>query len=79
MTEENTQVEKNEQNQGINITVEQILAATVNTLGSVTIPIDKLVENYGDRSISVNQNEDKSITLNLIANNQIKEEKETAE
>ena len=67
MTEETTTVENTEPaNSGINITVEQILAALISTVGNTTIPLEKLITNYGDKSIAVNQNEDKSVTFSLV-------------
>jgi hypothetical protein len=54
-----------EQPQGVNITVEQILAAIINTVGTTTVPLDNLVQNYGNKQIAVNQNEDKSVTFSL--------------
>jgi hypothetical protein len=67
MTEETTAVENTEPtNSGINITVEQILAALISTVGDTTVPLEKLVTNYGDKSIAVNQNEDKSVTFSLV-------------
>jgi hypothetical protein len=67
MTEETTQVENAQaENPGVNITVEQILAAIVNTVGSVTVPIENLITNYGNKQIAVNQNEDKSVTFSLV-------------
>ena len=78
MTEQQENVE---QSNGINITVEQILASVINTVGPVVVPLEKLIENYGNRSISVNQNEDKSVEFSLVENTQIVEEtsQETAE
>ena len=62
MTEEtNTQ-----QGQGVNISVEQILAAILNTVGTTTVQLEKLVENYGSKTISVTQNEDKSVVFSLV-------------
>lgn len=55
-----------ENNNGMNISVEQILAAIVATAGDVTIQIDDLVKNYGNKMISVSQNEDKSVTFSLV-------------
>ena len=67
MTEETATVENTEPaNSGINITVEQILAALISTVGDTTVPLEKLVTNYGDKSIAVNQNEDKSVTFSLV-------------
>ena len=78
MTEQQENVE---QSNGINITVEQILASVINTVGPVVVPLEKLIENYGNRSISVNQNEDKSVEFSLVENAQVVEEtsQETAE
>lgn len=76
MTEETTQA----QDQGVNISVEQILAAIVATIGDITVPLDKLVANYGDKSIAVNQNEDKSVVFSLAeAQNAAETEKPAAE
>lgn len=61
MTEETTN-----NNQGMNISVEQILAAIVSTVGEVNIPLEALITNYSNKSISVNQNEDKSVTFALV-------------
>ena len=71
MTEQQENVE---QSNGINITVEQILASVINTVGPVVVPLEKLIENYGNRSISVNQNEDKSVEFSLVENAQVVEE-----
>ena len=67
-----------EENQGVNISVEQILAAIVNQFGPITIPLDKLVMNYGDKSIAVNQNEDKSVVFTLVDLPKQTEEQEEA-
>ena len=82
MTEETTQVENTQpENPGVNITIEQILAAVVNHVGSITIPIEKLIMNYGDKQIAVNQNEDKSVVFSLVDTPKAEEEttEETAE
>ena len=60
MTEQTTE------NKGMNISVEQILAAIVHTAGDVTISLENLVANYSNKMISVNQNEDKSVTFALV-------------
>jgi hypothetical protein len=75
MTEETTQ----EQNPGVNITVEQILAAVINQVGPVTVPLEVLVANYSNKSISVNQNEDKSVELALVDNPTPEVEEESVE
>ena len=66
MTEETVQPETQTQGGGVNITVEQILAAVISHTGSVTLPIEQLITNYGNKSIAVNQNEDKSVTFSLV-------------
>jgi len=75
MTEQQENVE---QSNGINITVEQILASVINTVGPVVVPLEKLIENYGNRSISVNQNEDKSVEFSLVDLPKQTEEQEEA-
>ena len=65
MTEE-VQTEQTQQQQGVNITVEQILAAIVHTIGTTTVSLENLVQNYGGKQIAVNQNEDKSVTFSLV-------------
>jgi hypothetical protein len=67
MTEEATQqATQTPEDNGVNISVEQILAAIVATVGEVNIPLEVLVANYSTKSISVNQNEDKSVTFSLV-------------
>ena len=51
---------------GINISVEQILAAIINTVGEVNVPLETLINNYSDKTIAVNQLEDKSVTFTLV-------------
>ena len=51
---------------GMNISVEQILAAIIHTVGTVNIKIEDLISNYSDKSIAVNQLEDKSVTFSCI-------------
>jgi len=53
-------------NDGVNISVEQILAAILSKTGEVNLPLDTLVANYADKTIAVNQLEDKSVTFNLV-------------
>ena len=62
MTEEITQPE----NAGVNITVEQILAAVISTVGTTTVPLETLITDYSAKSVAVNQNEDKSVTFSLV-------------
>jgi hypothetical protein len=71
MTEEtNTEVQAQPEQQpdsnGVNISIEQILAATLKTVGEVNIKVEDLIANYGDKSIAVNQQEDKSVTFSLV-------------
>lgn len=67
MTEETTQVENTEtKDAGINISIEQILAAIIHTVGETTVSIENLIANYSTKTIAVNQNEDKSVVFSLI-------------
>jgi hypothetical protein len=66
MTEETTTPETTEENNGINISVEQILAGILQTTGAITIKLEDLVANYGQKTIAVNQNEDKSVKFELV-------------
>ena len=58
--------ETTEANNGINISVEQILAAILQTTGAITVQLENLVANYGQKTIAVNQNEDKSVKFELV-------------
>jgi hypothetical protein len=61
----------------VQISVEQICAAIISTIGSVDVPVEKLLANYQDKSISVNQNEEtKVLTFTLIDNSEIAPEAE---
>ena len=67
MTEETTQeVTAVPENNNMNISVEQILAAVIKTTGDVTVALEDLIANYGNKTISVNQLEDKSVVFSLI-------------
>ena len=66
MTEETTTPETTEANNGINISVVQILAGILQTTGAITIQLEDLVANYGQKTIAVNQNEDKSVKFELV-------------
>ena len=61
MTDETTPVA----DPGVQISVEQILASIL-SLGTVTVPLDKLVANYSGKNIAVNQDpETKDVTFEL--------------
>ena len=65
MTDETTTTNNTDAN-NINISIEQICAAIINTAGSVEIPIENLLQNYGGKSIAVNQDPDtKAVTFSL--------------
>lgn len=69
MTEENnvdTTTETQEQNNNINLTIEQILAAIVSTVGTVNVKIEALLANYSNFQIALNQLEDKSVNFTLV-------------
>jgi hypothetical protein len=62
----------------VQISVEQICAAIISSLGSVEITVENLLTNYQDKSISVNQNEEtKSLTFTLVNNADIATPTET--
>ena len=66
MTEETTTTDTAVDTNNINISIEQICAAIINTVGSVEVPIANLLQNYGGKSIAVNQNPDtKAVTFSL--------------
>lgn len=72
MTEENniventTSEEAQEQPQGINISMEQILAAVLHTTGKVEVSLQDLVKNYSDLSVKVDQDpETQALTFSL--------------
>jgi hypothetical protein len=52
--------------QSINIGVEQILASILETLGSVVVPIETILKNYGEFAVAVDQDEEtKALTFRL--------------
>jgi hypothetical protein len=54
------------ENQNINISIEQICAAILNTLGSVDVSIENLLQNYTGKSIAINQDQEtKVVTFSL--------------
>ena len=55
-----------QENQGVNISIEQILASILKTMGDVNVKLEDLIANYGNKSIAVNQQEDKSVTFSLV-------------
>jgi hypothetical protein len=63
---ESVEAQSQPANDGVNISVEQILAAIINNAGEITVPLESLIANYSDKTISVTQNEDKSVRFNLV-------------
>ena len=64
----------------INISIEQICAAIINTVGSVEVPLQNLVTDYSTKSIAVNQDpETKVVTFSLIDSAAIEQNQEKAE
>lgn len=52
--------------QNINISIEQICAAILATLGSVEVQLQDLLANYQGKSIAINQNEEtKAVTFSI--------------
>jgi hypothetical protein len=54
-----------DQAQGINISLEQVLAAVLKTLGKTTVNFEDLTNDYSAMTIAVTQNEDRSVTFEL--------------
>ena len=51
----------------VQISIEQICAAIVNTLGSVEIQLETLLTDYSTKSIAINQDEEtKALTFTLV-------------
>jgi hypothetical protein len=66
MTEETTNETSSAENSNIQISVEQICAAILATVGTVEVSLENLVANYGGKTIAVDQNPDtKSVTFAL--------------
>ena len=65
MTNETTNITPESSN--VNISVEQICAAILATVGVVEVKIEDLTKNYSDKNIAVNQDsETKAITFTLV-------------
>lgn len=55
-----------EQDNNVQISIEQICAAILSTVGAVTVNLDDLLKDYSSKSIAVNQDEEtKSLTFSL--------------
>jgi hypothetical protein len=68
MTEETTQeaVDTVEADGNVQISVEQILASILTTLGSVEVSLENLIKDYSGKNIAVNQDEEtKALTFTL--------------
>jgi hypothetical protein len=66
MTEETTSTQAPAEN-NVNISIEQICAAIINTISSVEVPLENLIKNYADKSIAINQDsETKAVTFTLV-------------
>jgi hypothetical protein len=56
-----------EQTKNIPIGIEQLLAATLSTIGSVSIKFDDLIKDYSGKTISVDQNnETMEVKIELV-------------
>jgi hypothetical protein len=63
---ENTTTQDTTQSNNIPISVEQICAAVLATLGTVTLAISDLIKDYSNKTIAISQNnETKEIVLTL--------------
>ena len=78
MTDETTPVNSTTDDQNIQISVEQILASIL-SLGSVNVPLENLVANYGGKNIAVNQDPDTKVVTFELADMPVIEEKNSAE
>jgi hypothetical protein len=80
MTDETTEVTSEQQNNGVNISIEQICAAIIKTLTEVEVSLEDLLTNYSDKSIAIKQDpETKAITFALADNASIKEAEQKPE
>jgi hypothetical protein len=68
MTEDTTtDANQAQEENNVQISVEQICAAILATVGSVEVSLENLVANYGNKTIAVNQNEEtKAVTFALV-------------
>lgn len=67
----------NENPQNVNISVEQVCAAILATVGPVEVELSTIMGNYAGKSISVNQNEEtKALTFSLADAPEIQAENE---
>jgi len=53
--------ETNDNINNFNISIEQIIAAILNKLGSIELSVEELLDNYSSKSIAVDQNPDSKI------------------
>lgn len=72
-----TMAEENSNN--VNISVEQICAAILATIGSATVAVPDLVKDYTKHQIQVTQNEDGTIQFTLVEEPQETPAEEQAE
>jgi len=57
------------QDENINISIEQICAAIINTYKTVVVPLESLLKDYSGKNIAVNQDEEtKALTFTLADN-----------
>lgn len=63
---EDTTTDANQDNGNVQISVEQICAAILATVGTVEVSLENLIANYAGKTIAVNQNpETKAVTFSL--------------
>jgi len=66
MTDETTTQDTATPENNVQISVEQICAAILKTVGSVEVSLEDLVSNYGGKTIAIDQNPDtKAVTFAL--------------
>jgi hypothetical protein len=67
------------QEEGVNISIEQICAAIINTYKTVVVPLDNLVKDYSSKNIAVTQDEETKILTFTLADNPALEDVESEE
>ena len=76
---ENTLDEATQPSNNINISIEQILASIVKTVGEVNVKIEDLLTDYSNYTIALNQQEDKSVNFTLVEVQDVTNEESVAE
>ena len=57
------------QDENVNISIEQICAAIINTYKTVVVPLDNLLRDYSGKNIAVSQDEETKVLTFTLADN----------